>query len=380
MPGESGPAAAGQQPEPVVEAVRELLGGHRAEPDGGQLDRERHPVERGADAGQRPVVGEVLVPRRRPVAQQLDGLGARERLDRPQRLAGDSQRFPARREDPQSAALAEQAVRESGRGLDDVLAVVEHQQRFAVADRGDQPVHRIRGGRFAEQRVAEAEPGQRGLRDVVPAPDGGEFDQPGAVVQVADQRAGGFRRQPGLSRSAGPGEGGEPMPRHQVADRGYVGFFPDVAGELGAQIGLAAFLAPPHLAAQQRDVQRGQFGRGVGAQFVGQCFPDALERLQRLGVAARGGERAHQRGDEPLPHRVRGHQVGQFRDEIRAAAEVELGFEPILHRRQPQGFQPRGRRVERVAVLQADVLHRRTAPQLQCLAQSPGPVVPGLGG
>ena len=54
-------------------------------------------------------------------------------------------------------------------------------------------------------------------------------------------------------------------------------------------------------------------------------------------------------------------------------AEADLRFEPILHRRQAQPLEPGDRRVERRAVLQTDVLHGRTAPQGEGLAQQPHP-------
>ena len=70
---------------------------------------------------------------------------------------------------------------------------------------------------------------------------------------------------------------------------------------------------------------------------------------------------------------MRGHQVGQLRDQLRAVPEREFGVEPLLGGGQPQPFEPRHRGVEPGAVLQPDVLHRRTAPQLQRLAEQPGP-------
>ena len=53
--------------------------------------------------------------------------------------------------------------------------------------------------------------------------------------------------------------------------------------------------------------------------------------LMRALVATGRDEGTHQRGDEPFPHRMRGHQVGQFRDQLRAVAEADLLLEPILH-------------------------------------------------
>ena len=120
-------------------------------------------------------------------------------------------------------------------------------------------------------------------------------------------------------------------------------------------------------------MQRGQLRRGVDAQRVGQGLPRALVHQQRLAVAAGGDEGAHQRGDEPFPYRVRGHQVGQLGDQLRAAPEGDLRVGPLLRGGQPQLLEPDDRGVERGAVEQADVLHGRTAPQLECLSQQPRP-------
>jgi hypothetical protein len=51
VPGHRHPAAAGQQAEPVVQPRRDLLRRHGAQPGRGQLDGQRHAVERAADPG-----------------------------------------------------------------------------------------------------------------------------------------------------------------------------------------------------------------------------------------------------------------------------------------------------------------------------------------
>ena len=220
---------------------------------------------------QRAGVGrEILAHRAGPVPQQLDGRGGLDlagagvlvrqgqRLDQPQRLTGDAERFPARRQDPQPLALPEHPVGERRRRLDHVLAVVQNQQRLPLADRGDEPVHRFRVRCAAEQRIPEPERGERRLRHVTARADRRQFHQPGPVRQVAEQRARGFRGQPGLPRAARPDQGGEPMFGDEFADRGDISVLADEAGQLGAQVGLPVLLPPSQLAPQQRDVQCGQ--------------------------------------------------------------------------------------------------------------------------
>jgi hypothetical protein len=75
---------------------------------------------------------------------------------------------------------------------------------------------------------------------------------------------------------------------------------------------------------------------------------------------------------------MRGHQVGQFGDQLAAVAEADLRIEPILQRGQAQPLEPGDRRVERRALLH-DALHGRTAPQRKGLAQQPYPPRIGVG-
>jgi hypothetical protein len=257
---------------------------------------------------------------------------------------------------------------ERRRRLDHVLAVVQDQQDLAFADGGDEPFHRFRVRCVPEQGVPQAECGERRLGHVALRADGRELHQPRPVRQVVQQRAHGFRRQPGLSRSAGTDQGGEPMSRDEVADRGYVGVLADVAGQLGAQVGPAALLPATDLTAQQRDVQGGQLRRGVDTQFVGQSFSGTLERQQRFAVAPGFDQGTHQGHDELFPHRIRGHQIGQLADQVRTTAKADLGVEPVLHGGQAQFFEPGGRGVQCFAVLQTDVLQGWAAPQRESVS------------
>jgi hypothetical protein len=154
-------------------------------------------------------------------------------------------------------------VGERRRRLDHVLTVVQDQQHLPFADRGDEPVRQVHARCLAEQRVPQAQPGERRLRHVAVRADGGELHQPRPVRQVAEQLTRGFRGQPGLSRAARPDQGGEPMFGDEFADRGDISVLADEAGQLGAQVGLPALLRPAllpssQLAPQQRDVQCGQ--------------------------------------------------------------------------------------------------------------------------
>ena len=121
-------------------------------PGRGELDGERHAVDRAADAGHAFEGGVVGVVRRaQPFEEQLAGgcragvgaLGGQEqRFERHHELAVDVQRHPARGQHGQLRAVDEQVVDELGDRIEDVLAVVEQQQHPAVAAERAQGVAR----------------------------------------------------------------------------------------------------------------------------------------------------------------------------------------------------------------------------------------------
>ena len=90
-------AAVAKDPEPVVEPLRDRRGAQRSEPAGGELERERQPVEAKADAGD--VLGDVLVEREpgrrrgRALDEERDGLVPEQPVGRESPLrVGDVER------------------------------------------------------------------------------------------------------------------------------------------------------------------------------------------------------------------------------------------------------------------------------------------------
>ena len=136
-----------QQPEAVVEPLRNRCRAEHADPSCGELECQRQSVEPEADARHvlRVLGVELEAGRRggRPVDEERDGLvleelvqrerpfGARdvERRDAEDDLSRHAQRLAARRHDRQLRRKPEQPVRESSRRGQDVLAVVQHQEQ-----------------------------------------------------------------------------------------------------------------------------------------------------------------------------------------------------------------------------------------------------------
>ena len=147
LPGRPAPRAAGQQPEGVSEPGGDLVDLEHAQPRGRELDRQRDAVQPGADLRHRRRVRrgqrELRVDRPGALDEEAHGrragqhveprpageVGDGQRLDRPPSFAGDPERLAARRQDVEVRAGRQQGFGEPGTGLDQVLAVVQHQQQ-----------------------------------------------------------------------------------------------------------------------------------------------------------------------------------------------------------------------------------------------------------
>ena len=135
-----------QQPEPVIETITHLAGGHRRHPRGRQLDGQRDPVEASADLHHRVrLIGVGHREARRHALGAFDEQTHRGRVDsradvqrghRPQLLVGDPQSFAAGGQDLHGRRLREDRFDQIGGGVEHVLAVVEHQQPHPALQRG----------------------------------------------------------------------------------------------------------------------------------------------------------------------------------------------------------------------------------------------------
>ncbi|WP_229683859.1 hypothetical protein [Nocardia camponoti] len=140
-----GATAAGEQAEAVIEAVGELVERHRPQACCREFDGERDAVERTANAFSRCEIrsGDSTTDGSGAVAQQGDGGRQLKRPHPPQCLARNAKRLTACRENAHAWTLTEDPMRERSGGVDHVLAVVQHQQRFAFAQCGDEPIKRV---------------------------------------------------------------------------------------------------------------------------------------------------------------------------------------------------------------------------------------------
>lgn len=224
MPGPARAAAAHQQMEAIVQSCSELLDGECPQPRGRQLDRQRQGVQPPADLrhrggvlirerkaagdsraslgkeadglvlkkafGQRRLRLDLVVSRRGRAARG-NGLGGRqrERRDRPDDLAGDPQRLAAGGEHTQAGTAAEQRRGKGSARCYQVLAVVENQQEFPVAEELLQSLH---GG--TPRRLGDAQSPRHSGSHGVQIGQRRQIDKRDAVLVVAGHGGGDLQR------------------------------------------------------------------------------------------------------------------------------------------------------------------------------------------
>ena len=115
-----------------------------------------------------------------------------------------------------------------------------------------------------------------------------------------------------------------------------------------------------------------QRGPGVDAELVDQRPAGVVERRERVRLAAGVVEREHQLRAEPLAQRMAGDLRLELADQLGAAAQREIGLDPVLERRQPLLLEPRDLRLRERLV--GHVGQRRAAPDRERLPQPFGRV------
>ena len=248
MAGYGGPATRGEQPEHVVEPGGDLLGIEDAGPRGGQLDGQREPVEPLADVRDRHGVVVPQLERRPhrlgPLDEQADrlargrhragdglaGLRERERRHQPGALAAAPERLAARGHDAEPWAANEQRLRQAGARLDQMLAVVEHEQRIPIAQRLEQGVPRRADAVAAHaQRVGHVVRHELGIRKW------GELHPRDSVRVLRAQAGGHLEGETGLAAAARAGEREEPRTLEQLLHGRRLALAADKRSELGGR-------------------------------------------------------------------------------------------------------------------------------------------------
>ena len=312
------PRTAAQQREPVAEAPGDLRNRQDPHPCRGQLDGERQPVEVAAQLGHRA---------RRQLHPAPGGPGPlREQLGRgvgPElrqcvhRLRCEPQRGPAGGEHPHVVGGGDQGPYEGRCAPDDLLAVVEDQQRGPGAQRAEDAGHRIGGGVAADggmPPVARAERGCHLRGHVLVRRDTGERHE---IHHALLGPAADGVREPGLAEAAGADDGDGAGEAQQPLHRR------DVLVPAEERIRLVGHAVPDHrrLAAQQLLLDGLEPGARIRAELVAQLAAVRLVPHERGGRARLRRFAAQQLGEQLLVARMLRGGKGQRTRRLRVPAQ-----------------------------------------------------------
>ena len=239
--------AADEHAERPLQAREQLAGRDRRHARGGEFERERHALDAGADGLDRLAVlveVEVGCGRARSLLEQRHGAVGRQRSQSQEALGRDPQRQLAGHQHAGPRRLLEERG-EGGRGVDELLEVVEHQQRRAGAQA---PRHGLlgRAGVGDAQRRGDRRDQRAGVADA------GKRHQPDTALEGRQQALGRGHGQPRLARATQPDDRDQPLLAGQhVPERGELGLTTDEPPGIGGEVRRAHRLGP-----QRREVAR----------------------------------------------------------------------------------------------------------------------------
>ncbi len=251
-----GAPTTGQQAELVVEASRDLRRRHRLHPRGGELDGKRDAVEPRTDLSHRGVrfvgrrerrasVTRALYEQRHGFTPQIE----RRKWDEP--LTGECQSFAARGQHRHAPRGMDDAVHEPCDGVEQVLAVVEHEEELFRPQEVEQGlVERLPHAWLHPERRREC------LDERIGVADPGELAEPRAVPVTRERVGGDLHREARLAHAADARDGDHP----RVAERG---------GDVGQLRGTADEARGLERQVPRERVERPQRGKIAGKLGMG---------------------------------------------------------------------------------------------------------------
>ncbi len=230
-----------------------------------------------------------------------------------------AQRLPAGREHEDVRAASQDLRGQRGTRVDEVLAVVQHQQHRPSRELCDQRLPAPAGlGELHPQGCGDRLGHEMRFRQP------GEVHEPRPVPEVVAPPGRHGEREPGLAAAAGPGEGQQPAPPEQPVHLGHFAFPADQGCRRCGQIvpsgprPLLVLLLDG--VGQQLTVEAACLRVGVGAGVPVQPVPQLL--VERLPASPGVGEDPHQRPVTGLVQRVLGHQGAQDVDGLGRVVSV----------------------------------------------------------
>jgi hypothetical protein len=138
-------------------------------------------------------------------------VGHLERRNAVDGLALDPHDFATGRQDRHARAQAHQGIDQGCHRLDQVLAIVEHEQEVPVADAGRERL----GGDPLAAKLQSQRAGHRGGNESGVGKRR-QLDEPRPILEVGEQVADGLHGERGLSDPARPGQCHHPIGGHEI--------------------------------------------------------------------------------------------------------------------------------------------------------------------
>ncbi len=338
LPGRQVVGPAGEEAQTLRQPVENGLRAQGTNARGGELDRQREPVDASAELANRPQIllrdPEVGLQRAGSLLEEGLSRFELERGNRKDVLAGEMQDGSARDEDRQARRSCKEPD-EGGRRLLDVLGVVEQEQELLGAEGLGERLERLRD-------VGDAERLRDGRHHELRVTQRGELDEHGAVRVGRGCVAGGFESQPGLAASACAGEDDQACvsPGEEVGQLGELRLAAyeeaDRRGQRFVCRTEGVGVVQARVVAENLLLQRAQRGARLEPELVAQRMSERVVVLERVGLSACPVEREHRLCVQPLAQRVVGGEREDLTERLVVTAEGELRVDPLLERDQPQ--------------------------------------------
>ena len=219
-------AAHGEEPQPLVQTGFQPVEAQRRVARRGQLDRQRHPVQclaqrtDSAGVGHRLAGGLVDACR-----EQLDRVGHREPGHREQALVRQEQPGAGRRQHRDLGTRGHDLLDAVANAVEQMLAVVQHEDSVAASQRCDQ-----RGVRRRRPLLGRAHDLRHGTDDRRRIRQPHEVDEPGAVAPHRGEIRGDADRETALADPAGTDRRDEAVLGERPRQRGALGSPADERG------------------------------------------------------------------------------------------------------------------------------------------------------
>ena len=343
--------APGREPEPVVEGRHQLRESHLGGPRGNELDRERQSIQPPADLGHERSRRQLSAGRAGTADEQLFRIGGRKRRDLELVLPVQVEPSAARREHTQTRGAFQQLAH-CGRGIEELLEVVQEQQELAAPQLVVQALlgqpERLRDRGADECRIDERR--QPDEPDAV-------GEGVGELVCRAERNAclaGTTRAGQRHETSVTPEQGRDHLHLFSAPDdrRRGCGQMPTLTNRLRLDLERSVLT-------QDRALKRAQL-RGRREPELVERAPDLGIGLERGGLPAGAVEPEHQEAAQALSQRMLGHEALELR-QVERQTECQRRLGAILDRHDAQLLQAFTLDAESAAALQAS--ERRTAPE-----------------